>query len=98
MKRYEKMSKKKIIDSISLGLRDSSCKGCPVGTEKCKELETQTCAERKLEWLTEEIKTIPRCHTFKDESDFWEAWNDWKESDHDVYPTIASYMMEEVEA
>ena len=32
------------------------------------------------------------------ESDFWEAWNDWKESDHDVYPTIASYMMEEVEA
>lgn len=95
MKRYEKMTKEEIMEQYECCV--TGCKTCLVNAKNGDTYECYECITEIHTVLNEEIKTCPRCHTFKDESDFQEAWNDWKESDHDVYPAIASYMMEEVE-
>lgn len=99
MKRYEKMSREEIIDAFDRTI--IGCHAChlhnPENIKTCSAPGALYCAEVVGKWLKEELKTEPRCYKCKTIKDFSGAMFDWAEEDHVKYPSLADYMMEEVE-
>lgn len=70
MKRYEKMTKKEIIDFFA-----TDCGMCDLSSNCARNM---SCEEIKKEWLNEEIKTVPLITTINSVEKLREAAEDHK--------------------